>query len=142
LLFSTAEQTGNVSAAARRAHVGRGTYYYWRPRYRSEGAAGLATERSRAPHRTRIPPVRAELREEVLTYHRAHPTEGYRTVAHRICQAHHRQKVIGHTKVGEIIRATREADLLIPRSGSAGSRIVSLPDRGCPCASAEPDAQY
>jgi len=108
LLFSTAEETGNVSEAARRAHVSRGTYYYWRARYESDGAAGLAAEGSRAPHHTRIPPVSAELRAEVLAYHQAHPGEGYRSIANSIGKAHEWQKVIGHTKVREIILAERE----------------------------------
>ena len=36
LLFSTVATGGTVIAAARQAHVGRGTYYYWRDRYVSE----------------------------------------------------------------------------------------------------------
>ena len=40
LLFNIAEQTGNVSEAARCAHVGRGTYYHWRSRHESDGKAG------------------------------------------------------------------------------------------------------
>jgi transposase InsO family protein len=107
LLFRVAEQTGNVSEAAHQAHVGRGTFYYWQSRYRSDGMAGLAAEQSRAPHRTRIAPVSEALRDEVLTYHQAHPSEGYRTVANRIRQAHDWQKVIGYTKVREIILAAR-----------------------------------
>ena len=99
LLFRVAEETGNVSEAARRAHVSRSTYYYWRPRYESDGAAGLATERSRAPHRPRIPPVSAELQAEVLACHQAYPTAGYRSIANEIGKAHGWKKTISHTKV-------------------------------------------
>lgn len=109
LLFNTVEQSDNVSAAARRAHVGRGTYYYWQPRYEAEGLAGLASERSRAPHHPRIPATSAEVQTEVLAYHRAYPTEGCRRIAHAINQAHHWQKVIGHTKVHELVVAERPA---------------------------------
>ncbi len=42
LLFRAAEETGNVCEAPRQAHVGRGTYYYWRDRYTADGRAGLA----------------------------------------------------------------------------------------------------
>ena len=76
LLFNTVHETGNVSEAARRAHMGRGTYYYWRSRYAADGRAGLATERSRAPLHTRIPPLSEALHTEVLAYHQAHPSEG------------------------------------------------------------------
>jgi transposase len=75
LLFRTVEETGNVSEAVRRAHVGRGTSSHWRSRYESEGVAGWATERSRAPHHTRLPPVSAEVREEGLTFYCEHPDE-------------------------------------------------------------------
>jgi transposase InsO family protein len=107
LLFNIAEQTGNVSEAARCAHVGRGTYYHWRSRHESDGKAGLAVERSRAPHHTRIPPASAELRAEVLAYHADHPGEGYRSIANEIGKAHDWQKVISYTKVGEILLAQR-----------------------------------
>jgi len=123
LLFSTAEESGNVSEAARRAHVSRGTYYYWRPRYESDGIAGLAIEWSRAPHHTRIPPVSAELQAEVLAYHQAHPTEGYRSIANGIGKAHKWKKVISHTKVREIILANREANAPPP---------VAPPVESCP----------
>jgi len=74
-LFDLAEQTGNVSDAARSAHVSRGTYYYWRARYQADHAAGLV-EHSRAPHHPRIPALSADLRAEVLAYRQAHPQAG------------------------------------------------------------------
>jgi transposase InsO family protein len=109
LLFRRVDETGNVSAAARQAHVGRGTYYRWRDRYQAAGAAGLAHERSRAPHQPRIPPVSPALRAEVRAYDQAHPGQGCRTVAHRICQAHDWEKVISHTTVWQIRRAAPAA---------------------------------
>jgi transposase InsO family protein len=127
LLFSTAEETGNVSEAARRAHVSRGTYYYWQSRYESDGAAGLAGERSRAPHHTRIPPVSTELRAEVLAYHQAHPAEGYRSIANGIGKAHEWQKTIGHTKVREIILAEREGHSPPPAPAAPSVESFHLP---------------
>lgn len=127
LLFSAVEETGNVSEAARRAHVSRSTYYYWLPRYESDGEAGLATERSRAPHRTRIPPVSAELQAEVLAYHRAHPGEGCRSAANAIRKAHNWQKVIGHNKVREIIIAAQASSALSLASPQPPVEAVSQP---------------
>jgi transposase InsO family protein len=129
-LFSSVEETDNVSESARRAHVGRGTYYYWQSRYESEGIAGLSTPRSRTPHHTRIPPIRAELREEVLTYSQAHPTEGYQRVTDRICQAHGYEKVIGRTKVSEILLAARAAVAPVvtpPVEADAAVSVVHAP---------------
>jgi hypothetical protein len=96
-----------VSEAARRAHVGRGTYYYWRSRHATDGLAGLAQGHSRAPHHTRIPSVSAELRAEVLAYEADHPGAGCRRTANEICKAHDWQPVIGYTKVREIVLAQR-----------------------------------
>ena len=108
LLFSTVATGGTVIAAARQAHVGRGTYYYWRDRYVAEGTAGLKHEHSRAPQRPRLAPISAEICAEVLAYYEAHPHErGGRTIADRLRQAHKGQPVIGHSKVAEILRLAR-----------------------------------
>jgi hypothetical protein len=112
-LFDLAEQTGNVSQAAHTAHVSRGTYYYWQARYQAAGAAGLA-ERSRAPHHPRIPAVSAELRAEVLAYRQAHPRAGYCTIANGLSQAHGWQKVIGPTKVRDLVLAARATEAAAP----------------------------
>lgn len=109
-LFDLAEQTGNVSGAARSAHVSRGTYYYWRTRYQADHAAGLV-ERSRAPHHPRIPALSAELRAEALAYRQAHPPAGYVTIANAINQAHGWQKVVGPTKVRDWVLAARAAEV-------------------------------
>jgi len=126
LLFDVAEETGNVSEAARRAHVCRGTYYYWQSRYTSDGAAGLV-ERSRATHHPRIPPVSDELRAEVLAYRQAHTSrgEGYRATANAIGKAHNWHKVIGATKVRDIVLAARETQPL--STGSAAPLVEPSP---------------
>lgn len=103
LLFETHEATGDVAEACAKAHVGRGTFYYWRPRFEAGGYEALEQERSRAPHRTRIPPIASEIVEEVKAYKQAHPEAGYRTVAQRIRQAHDWQLVIGPSKVRLIL---------------------------------------
>ena len=128
LLFDTADQLENVSAAARRAHVGRGTYYYWQPRYETAGVDGLLTVRSRAPHRTRLAPVSAELQTEVLTYHQTHPGEGCRSIANALRQAHHWEKVIGHSKVNELVAAAHSTmPVAAPASVPGSTRVVHAP---------------
>jgi transposase len=103
LLFETYEATGDVDVACAKAHVGRGTFYYWRPRFEAGGYEALEQERSRAPHRTRIPPTAPEIVQEVIAYKQDHPQAGYRTVAQRIRQAHDWQPVIGPTQVRRIL---------------------------------------
>jgi transposase InsO family protein len=51
--------------------------------------------------------VSAELQTEVLTYQQSHPGEGCRSIANAINQAHHWEKVIGHSKVNELVSAAR-----------------------------------
>jgi hypothetical protein len=92
-----------VTVACRTAHVGRGTFYYWWPRYEAGGYEALEQELSRAPHRTRIPPMAAAIVEEVIAYKQAHPNAGYRSVANAIRQAHEWQPVIGPSQVRRIL---------------------------------------
>jgi transposase InsO family protein len=123
LLFRLAQESGNVSEAARQAHVSRSTYYYWQPRYEADPVGGVAAAGSRAPHRTRIPPISAELQAEVLAYHQAHPGEGCRSIANAICKAHDWQKVIGHSKVHELVVAARES---VPASSAPAPAAVPV----------------
>jgi transposase len=105
LLFETYEATQDVKEACGKAHVGRGTFYYWWPRYQAGGYEALEQELSRAPHRTRIPPIAEAIVEEVIAYKQAQPEAGYRSVANAIRQAHQYQPVIGPTKVRQILLA-------------------------------------
>jgi cytochrome c5 len=122
LLFSTVAAGETVTAAARRAHVGRGTYYYWCERYETAGVAGLQDERSRAPQHPRLAPISAALEAEVLAYYDAHPRErGCRMIAERLRQAHDNQPVIGHSKVAAIIRVARAT----PSAAAARPAVTS-----------------
>jgi hypothetical protein len=116
LLFETYEATHDVREACSKAHVGRGTFYYWRPRYQAGGYEALEQELSRAPHRTRIPPIAEAIVEEVIAYKQAQPQAGYRSVANAIRQAHQWQPVIGPTKVRQILVA---AGLVKPQPEAA-----------------------
>lgn len=71
----------------------------------------LEQELSRAPHRTRIPPIADTIVEEVISYKRSPPAAGYRSVANAIRQAHEWQPVIGPTKVRRVLL---EAGLVKP----------------------------
>ena len=71
LLFEIWQATGNVTAACRTAHVGRGTFYYWKPRFDAQGFPGLKEFASRAakePHRTP-----AAVAQQVLALRRSMP---------------------------------------------------------------------
>ena len=113
LLFETWERTGNVDEACTVARVGRRTFYYWLPRFREGGYAALEQERSRAPHKTRIPATSEETVQEVIAYRQAYPQAGYRRIAHELKRAHGWQPVISPTQVKRILR---KAGLVAERS--------------------------
>jgi hypothetical protein len=129
LLFESYEQTGSVAQACATAHVGRGTFYYWWPRFKSGGYPALEQEQSRAPHRTRIPRLAEAIVQEVIAYKQAHPEAGYRTVANGVRQAHDWQPGVGPTKVRQILI---EAGLVVKPSAapakSEAAVVVHAPD--------------
>jgi transposase len=71
--------SGNVSDICRRAHVGRGTFYYWKPRFDEQGYAGLEAFASRAPKE----PCRTALAivQKVIRLRREHPDWGNNQIA-------------------------------------------------------------
>lgn len=84
LLFETWEATGSVTAACRKAHVGRGTFYYWKPRFDKYGYAGLETFASRAPKKPRR--TASEIEEKVIALRREHPEWGKKRIADELAK--------------------------------------------------------
>ena len=131
LLFERYEETGSVPQACATAHVGRGTFYYWWPRFKSGGYPALEQEQSRAPHKTRIPPLAEAIVQEVITYKKAHPEAGYRTVANGVRQAHNWQAVVGATKVRKVLIEAGLGVKLAPAGAKAEApRAVHAPQSG------------
>lgn len=102
-LFEVYEETGDVAKACQQAHVGVRTFYYWLGRFREGGYAALDTPRSRAPHRTRIPPTPRAIVEEVIAYKQEHPEAGYRSISDALRAAHDKQPTISPTQVRRIL---------------------------------------
>jgi hypothetical protein len=101
LLFETWEETGHVTQSCRKAHVGRGTFYYWKPRFDESGYAGLAEFASRAPqepHQT-IP----EVADQVIALRRAHPAWGKRRIADEVAQANNWVPLVSPNTVRRIL---------------------------------------
>ena len=48
LLFEIWEETGDREEACRRAHVSKGTFYKWKPRFEAGGYAAIEEPYSRA----------------------------------------------------------------------------------------------
>ncbi len=102
LLFETWQATGNVTLACRTAHVGRRTFYYWKPRFDAAGYAGLDQVASSAPKQpARIDPAIAQ---QVIALRQANPTWGKQRIAHELAKAHAWHAVVSANSVKRILR--------------------------------------
>jgi transposase len=102
LLFETWEQTSNVTAACRKAHVGRSTFYYWKPRFAQNGYAGLESyEKAGVPSGTGR--VAAEIKTKVVELHRAHAAWGKRRLADELSKANNWVPLVSPNSIRRIL---------------------------------------
>lgn len=106
LLFETWEAIGNVSLACRTAHVGRGTFYYWKPRFDKDGYAGLEEFASRAPKKPHRTPV--EIEQKVINLKRAHTNWGKKRIADELAKGNNWVPLVSPHTVRRILK---DADL-------------------------------
>ena len=85
LLFESWEATGSIREACRKAHVGRGTFYYWKPRFDTDGYAGLESYAPKGPEKGygRVSP---EIEQKVLNLHDQHRDWGKHRLADEIAK--------------------------------------------------------
>lgn len=84
LLFETWEATGSVTQACRKAHVGRGTFYYWKPRFDERGYAGMEEFASRAPKGPNRKP--SDVEQKVVGLRREHQDWGKKRIADELAK--------------------------------------------------------
>lgn len=102
LLFRTWEETGDVEDACRAAHMGRRTFYYWRPRFLAGGYAALEACASRAPRQpARTPP---EVEQHVIALRQEHPTWGKQRLADELAKANAWVPLLSPNTVKRILR--------------------------------------
>jgi transposase len=102
LLFETWEATGNVTQTCRKAHVGRGTFYYWKPRFEEQGYAGLEEFASRAPKKH--PRTAPEVEQKVIAARREHPEWGKKHIANELAKANNWVPVMSPNTVRRILQ--------------------------------------
>jgi transposase len=102
LLFETWEATGNVTQACRKAHVGRGTFYYWKARFEEQGYAGLEEFASRAPKKH--PRTAPEIEQKVIAARREHPEWGKKQIANELAKANSWVPVVSPNTVRRILQ--------------------------------------
>lgn len=102
LLFKTWESTGSVADACKKAHVGRGTFYYWKPRFDEEGYDGLKAFASRAPKEHHQ--IAPEIEQQVITMRREHPEWGKKRIVHELAKAKDWEPVVSPNTVRRILK--------------------------------------
>lgn len=102
LLFEIWEATGSVSEACRKAHVGRGTFYYWKPRFEEQGYAGLEAFANRAPKE----PVRTApaIEQKVIGLRREHPNWGKKRIADELAKGNNWVPLVSPNTVRRILQ--------------------------------------
>jgi hypothetical protein len=101
LLFETWETSHDVTAACRRTHVTRGTFYYWQPRFAAGGYAALEHGESHAakePARTA-----PNIEQRVIDLRRQNPKWGKRRIADELAKANRWEPLISPNTVKRIL---------------------------------------
>jgi len=129
LLFETWEACQDVTAACRRAHVARGTFYYWQPRFETGGYAALEHCQSHAAKE----PARTEpdIEQRVIDLRRQNPRWGKRRIADELAKANRWEPLLSPNTVKRILI---DAGLWTPLLATAkkGGRTRSVARRTNP----------
>jgi transposase len=102
LLFETWQATGDIAQACQVAHVGRRTFYYWKPRFLAEGYAGLEHFGSHVPHHPHqtAPDVVAQ----VIALKEEQPGWGKQRLADELAKAQNWVPLVSPNTVKRILR--------------------------------------
>jgi transposase len=102
LLFEIWEETGNISEACRKAHVGRGTFYYWRARFQEKGDEGLEEFTDHAPHNPNR--IGAMVEQAIIEMKRAQPDWGKQRIAHELAKKNNWVPVVSPNTVKRVLQ--------------------------------------
>ena len=126
LLFETWEASHDVTVSCRRAHVARGTFYYWQPRFETGGYAALEHCQS---HAAKEPAHTApDIEQRVIDLRRQNPRWGKRRVADELAKANRWEPLLSPNTVKRILI---DAGLWTPLQATAkkGGRTPSVARR-------------
>lgn len=102
VLFETWEATGDIDRACQVAHMGRRTFYYWKPRFLAGGYAALETVASHARRTSSRVPAPVEAR--VIALHQQHPDWGKQRLADELAKANGWAPLVSPNTVKRILR--------------------------------------
>jgi transposase len=116
LLFEIWEASGNVTQACHQAHVGRATFYYWKPRFDANGYPGLEEFESRKAHKLNR---KAEgIEQRVIDMRKQHPEWGKFRIADEMAKENHWVRVVSPNTVRRILQTAE----LWPQAPKAGRK--------------------
>ncbi len=102
MLFRTWEEIGSVTKACQKAHVGRNTFYLWKPRFEKEGYAGLVnSKKNGVPKGTGR--VAGNVEGKVLELHTHNPKWGKHRLAHEIAKENNWVPLISPNTVRRVL---------------------------------------
>jgi len=102
LLFEIWEATGNVPEACQKAHVGRATFYYWKPRFEAEGYAGLESYEKRGAPKG-CGQTEPKIEEKVIKMRRQNEDWGKHRIADELAKANNWVAVVSPNTVRRIL---------------------------------------
>lgn len=100
------EATGSVVEACRKAYVGRGTFYYWKPRFEAEGYAGLETYKKKGPEPGSVG-LSAEVKQKVIEMRRKHADWGKHRFSDEMATANNWVTVISPNTVRRVLEEAK-----------------------------------
>ena len=102
LLFETRGSGSSIAEACRIAHVGRGTYYRWKPRFDVAGYAGLEEYQKKGPEKG-YGRKSAEIEQQVSKLHEQHKDWGKHRIADEIAKANNWVPLVSPNTVRRIL---------------------------------------
>jgi transposase len=102
LLFETWQSGSTVVEACRKAHVGRGTFYRWKPRFEAEGYAGLEAHQKKGPEKG-FGRTAAEIEQKVCELCDQHRGWGKHRIADEIAKANNWVPLVSPNTVRRIL---------------------------------------
>lgn len=102
LLFEIWQSGRSVVEACRKAHVGRGTFYRWKPRFEAEGYAGLEEYQKKGPEKG-YGRTSAEIEDQVIKLRKLHADWGKHRIADEIAKANNWVPLVSPNTVRRIL---------------------------------------
>ena len=101
LLFEIWEETGNISEACRKAHVGRGTFYYWQARFEEQGYDGLAEFEDHAPKKPKR--IEEKVARAVIEMKQEHQDWGKKRITDELAKKNNWVSVVSPNTVKRVL---------------------------------------